>query len=207
VLRTVPGDVVADDRPGAPADNIFWAGNLGEAGAVWYAYQSAWLPASLLDADRRQSLADALFEAAKYRGVSLHFNKGLAGATAEAIAATKGTAMNPAVTEAFALLITGDFAQPAYPGVPGHEPDTAAAPAKAEAVEASMNAIRKLLPRIGSYVWETDFFQANWQDAFWGENYARLSEVKAKYDPEGLFFLHHGVGSESWSADGFARLN
>jgi FAD/FMN-containing dehydrogenase len=165
------------------------------------------LPASLLDADRRQSLAEALFEAAKYRGVSLHFNKGLAGATAEAIAATKGTAMNPAVTEAFALLITGDFAQPAYPGVPGHEPDTAAAPAKAEAVEASMNAIRKLLPRIGSYVWETDFFQANWQDAFWGENYARLSEVKAKYDPEGLFFLHHGVGSESWSADGFARVH
>ena len=31
--RRVPGVVIADDRPGAPADNIFWAGNLGEAGA------------------------------------------------------------------------------------------------------------------------------------------------------------------------------
>ena len=104
-------------------------------GAVWYAYQSAWLPESLLEADRRESLVDALFEAAKHRGVALHCNKGIAGATAEAIAATKDTAMNPAVVDAFALAITGDFGQPAYPGVPGHEPDAAAARTKAEAVD------------------------------------------------------------------------
>jgi FAD/FMN-containing dehydrogenase len=207
VLRSIPGVVIADDRPGAPPDNIFWGGNLNEAGAVWYAYQSAWLPASLLETDRRESLADALFEAAKHRGVALHCNKGIAGATAEAIAATKDTAMNPAVVDAFALVITGDFGQPAYPDVPGHEPDAAAAPAKAEAVDKSMNAIRKLLPRVGSYVWETDYFQPHWQEAFWGENYDRLLAVKSKYDPDGLFFLHHGVGSEDWSADGFTRLN
>jgi hypothetical protein len=29
--------------------------------------------------------------------------------------------------------------------------------------------------------------------------------VKKKYDPNGLFFVHHGVGSEEWSADGFVR--
>jgi FAD/FMN-containing dehydrogenase len=203
----LPRDIIVDDRPGAPADNIFWAGNLEEAGAVWYAYQSAWLPASLLEADRRQSLADALFAAAKPFGVSLHFNKALAGATAEAITAARDTATNPAVIDAFALAITGVWGQPAYPGVPGHEPDVADAQAKAAAVTASMDELRKLLPRVGSYVWETDFFQPNWQDAFWGENYARLRAVKDKYDPEGLFFLHHGVGSESWSADGFTRLN
>jgi FAD/FMN-containing dehydrogenase len=205
-LSGVPGRVIADDRPGAPADNIFWAGNLEEAGAVWYAYQSAWLPASLLEADRRQSFADALFAAAKHLGVALHCNKGLAGASAEAIAAAKDTAMNPAVADAFALVISGALGQPAYPGVPGHEPDTADAQAKAAAVNASMDEIRKLLPRVGSYVWETDFFQPTWQDAFWGENYARLRAVKDKYDPGGLFFLHHGVGSEDWSADGFTRV-
>jgi len=206
-LKQAPGIVISDDRPGAPAENIFWAGNLGEAGAVWYAYQSAWLPASLLETDRRESLADALFEAAKHRGIALHCNKGIAGATAEAIAATKDTAMNPAVVDAFALAITGDFGQPAYPGVPGHEPDEAAARTQAEAVDKSMNAILKLLPRVGSYVWETDYFQPHWQEAFWGENYTRLLAVKNKYDPDGLFFLHHGVGSEDWTADGFTRLN
>jgi FAD/FMN-containing dehydrogenase len=205
-LRQVPGAVIADDRPGAPADNIFWTGNLEEAGVVWYAYQSAWLPASLLEANRLESLADALFVAAKHY-VSLHFNKGLAGATAEAIATAQDTAMNPAVTDAFALAITGALGQPAYPGVPGHEPDAAAARSQAAAVEAAMNGIRKLLPRAGSYVWETDYFQPHWQEAFWGENYDRLLAVKNKYDPDGLFFLHHGVGSEDWNADGFSRAN
>src|SRR6202034_906402 len=57
-----------------------------------------------------------------------------------------------------------------------------------------------------SYVWETDYFQPHWQEAFWGDNYDRLLAIKTKYDPDGLFVLHHGVGSEDWSADGFTRL-
>ena len=30
--------------------------------------------------------------------------------------------------------------------------------------------------------------------------------IKDRYDPGGLFFVHHGVGSEDWSADGFTQL-
>jgi FAD/FMN-containing dehydrogenase len=56
----------------------------------------------------------------------------------------------------------------------------------------------------GSYVSESDFFEADWRRAYWGANYPRLLRVKDRYDPDGLF-VHHGVGSERWSADGFTR--
>jgi FAD/FMN-containing dehydrogenase len=206
-LKKAPGLVLSDDRPGAPSDNIFWAGNLEEAGLVWHAYQSAWLSRSLLADDQRERLVEALFAAALRHRVSLHFNKGLAGATPEAIASARDTAMNPAVVDAFALAISGAGEQPAYPDVPGHEPDVALARKQAEAVTAAMDEIRRIAPRAGSYVWETDYFQPHWQEAFWGDNYNRLLAVKSKYDPDGLFFLHHGVGSEDWSADGFTRLH
>jgi FAD/FMN-containing dehydrogenase len=207
VLRQAPGLVVADDRAGAPADNIAWAGDVDEAGQVIHAYQSVWLPASLLEDDQRAGFVDALVAAANRYRVSLHFNKGLAGASAEALATASETAMNPVVAEAFALAIIGSHGQPAYPGVPGHEPNEAEAKTRAAAVTAAMAELLKLVPQPASYVWETDYFQSNWQDAFWGENYARLRAVKDKYDPEGLFFVHHGVGSEDWSADGFRRTN
>jgi len=46
---------------------------------------------------------------------------------------------------------------------------------------------------------ESNFFNPRWSQAFWGANYSRLMRVKHRYDPEGLFFAHHGVGSEKWS--------
>jgi FAD/FMN-containing dehydrogenase len=205
-LRGVPGVVLVDDRPGAPEANVFWAGNLGEAGQVLHGYQSAWLPVSLLQPDRQEALGDALFAASRHWGVSLHVNKGLAGGPPDAIATAKDTAMNPAVLDAFALIISGAEGPPAYPGIPGHEPDPSAAREHAEAIDRAMNEIRTLLPRVGSYVAESDFFEPAWQKSFWGSNYARLLAVKEKYDPDGLFFVHHGVGSELWSADGFTRL-
>lgn len=205
-LKEMGGVVLGDDRPGAPPGNIYWAGNRGEAGQVLHGYQSAWLPASLLHPDAASDFVEALFAASRHWRVGLHCNKGLAGAPPEVIAAAAETAINPAVLEAFALVICGAEGSPAYPGIPGHEPDVAAARRQAARIDAAMKELRGLLPDNATYVAESDFFQPNWQDAFWGENYARLREIKQRYDPLGLFVVHHGVGSEDWSADGFTRV-
>jgi hypothetical protein len=205
-LKQVPGLVLADDRPSAPASNIFWAGNREEAGQVLHAYRSLWLPAALLSSEARGALAEALFAASRHWSVALHLNKGLAGAPEEAIAAARDTAMNPAALDAFALLICGAEGPPAYPGIAGHEPDASAARRDAGAIERAMGEITGKLPAAGSYVAESNFFEPAWQSSSWGANYARLSAAKRAYDPDGLFVVHHGVGSEAWSPDGFTRL-
>jgi len=202
-LQEIDGLVLKDDRPGAPDDNILWAGNRQEAGQVLHAYQSTWLPSALLDDDGRPRLVDAMFAASRHWSVSLHFNKGLAGAPQEVISAARETAMNPAASDAFALVICGAEGPPAYPGIAGHEADQSVSRRQARAVEIATEEIRKVVNRVGSYGAEGNFFEGEWRDAFWGSNYARLAEIKTKYDPEDLFIVHNGVGSERWSEDGF----
>ncbi len=70
-----------------------------------------------------------------------------------------------------------------------------------------MNELRALVPNPGAYVSESNYFDKNWQQSYWGTNYPHLAEIKKKYDPDGLFFVHNGVGSELWSADGFTKLS
>jgi FAD/FMN-containing dehydrogenase len=206
IRKNLPDRAIADSRPGAPENHVWWTGNQIEVGIFIHGYESAWLPASLLKGDQQKRLTDALFASSRHWEVALHFNKGLAGAPSEAIAAARETAMNPAVLNAFALAIIASGEQHAYPGIRGHEPDIVVARKEASAVNKSMDELRKIVPDAGSYVSEGNFFDGSWQQSFWGPNYARLQNVKAKYDPEGLFFVHHGVGSEDWSADGFIRL-
>jgi hypothetical protein len=116
----------------------------------------------------------------------------------------RDTAINPAVLDAFALAISGARSSRPIPAWPATNPTGAGAPARAGNARA-MDELRKVVPRPGSYVSESNYFEPDWQRSFWGANYARLLAVKTKYDPEGLFFVHHGVGSERWSADGFTR--
>ncbi|WP_426662211.1 FAD-dependent oxidoreductase [Rhodanobacter aciditrophus] len=204
--KHLPGVIVPDERPGASRNHFVWAGDREQVGWFIQGYQSAWLPASLLQPERQASLAEALFEAAQHQGVSLHFNKGLAGAPADAIARARDTATHPQMLDAFALAISASGDDPAYPGMPGAKPDLVMARRMAAAVGKTMDALRAVAPDAGSYVSESDYFLRDWQQGFWGCNYPRLAAAKRRYDPDGLFFVHHGVGSEEWSADGFTRL-
>lgn len=196
LLRQLPGVVLQDDRAGAPAENIYWTGNRDEAAQVLHAYQSAWLPASLLTPSRRTALVEALVDASAIWSITLHTNKGIAGGSAEAIAATRETATNPEVVDAFALLICAAEGPPAWPGIPGHEPDLAKGRHQAAEVARAMEKIDKLAPDAGAYMSETDYFLKDWKRAHWGPNYRRLAAAKRRYDPKWLFKGHHCVEPE-----------
>jgi hypothetical protein len=53
-------------------------------------------------------------------------------------------------------------------------------------------AVRPLIGR-GAYVNYADADLPDWEDAYWGANYARLRQVKAKYDPDRLFDFPQAV--------------
>jgi hypothetical protein len=160
-----------------------------------------------LGAARREALADALMAASRHWAVELHFQKGLAGAPPEVIAAARDTPINPAATASFMLAIIAGEGPPAFPGLAGHEPNLAAARRDAARIERAAAELRKAAPDGGAYVAESSYFQADWQQAYWGANYPRLLAVKRRYDTDNLFFVRHGVGSEGWSEDGFARVS
>ena len=88
-LRTIPGAIAVDNRPDAPADNFYWAGDGEQAAQLIRGYASMWLPAQLLDRPERGRLVTALAQAASTWKVSLHLNKGLAGARPEVISAAR----------------------------------------------------------------------------------------------------------------------
>lgn len=193
-----------DGRSGAPWTDYWWKGDGEQVGAFWHAYTSAWLPSSLLGAESRTVLADALFNASRHWAVGLHLNKGLFGAPPEVIAKAQNTATHPDAFDAFALAIIAASGPTIFGGLA--TPDPVLAKAHRDRVNAAMEALRIAAPNSGAYVNECDYFQSDWQNALWGPNYQRLLAVKRHYDPDGLFFVHHGVGTEGWSADGFTRL-
>jgi FAD/FMN-containing dehydrogenase len=200
------GSLIRDPRAGVPIHHAWWKDDAEQVGVFLAGYESVWLPASLLEKENQGKLVDALFAASRFNSIELHLNKGLAGAPAEAQAAAKQTATNPVLTESFALAITADGQAPAFPGQPNAKIDKIAARKSAQAVDSAIAELWKVAPSRGSYVAESNYFNHSWQDAFWGSNYQRLRAIKAKYDPDGLFFVHHGVGSEDWSEDGFTQL-
>jgi hypothetical protein len=169
-----PDAIISDPRPGAPPSDFSWAGDHDQIGAFWPGYKSLWLPTSLLQPDQQGRLADALFAASRHWTTSLHFNKGLAGAPPEAITASRDTATSPEVLGAFALAIIGGFGPPAYPGVPGHEPNVAEARNEAFVIGHATDELRSLRVAPASYVSESNYFEQNWQQSYWGANYARL---------------------------------
>src|SRR5204863_113732 len=143
-------------------------------GAFLHGYDSLWLPASLLEKDQQPRLTDALFAASRHKKFEMHFNKGIAGAPPAAIAATKDTATNPAVVDAFVLVIIADGAFPAYPAMTSttkraiesspeisFPSNTDFAHNNARKIDLAAAELRKIAPNAGSYVSESNYFNAS----------------------------------------------
>ena len=92
-----------------------------------------------------------------------------------------------------------------YPGVSGYASDVADARAEAAIIANAMGELREVAPESAASVSESNSFEKDWQRSYWRKNYERLRAIKRQYDPDGLFYVHHGVGSEDWSNDGFVR--
>ncbi|PYH92808.1 putative isoamyl alcohol oxidase [Aspergillus ellipticus CBS 707.79] len=59
----------------------------------------------------------------------------------------------------------------------------------------------KWSPNSGAYMNEANPYDPNFKHVFYGVNYDRLVEIKAKYDPTYSLFVLSGVGSDQWEYD------
>lgn len=86
--------------------------------------------------------------------------------------------------------------------MPNMGPDSGLGAVAKSLTDNVLGPLRAVSPNGGTYGNEADINEPNWQQAFWGANYPRLLSLKKKYDPTGLFYAHHGVGSEEWTVVG-----
>ncbi|MED7788582.1 FAD-binding protein [Francisella sp. 19X1-34] len=200
--KNYPNMVVKNTGLNARDGEFWWASNTAEVFAYWYTYQSWYLPESLFDSKNLSKTADIFYKVSRLAPVSIQINKGLAGASKQAVELTKQTAMHPGVFDAGALAIMSYSSDKPQIAKAKMTPEIEK---KVDDIYKAMSMIKSLAPNAGTYANEADYFQKDWQKVFWGDNYSRLLDIKNKYDPKGLFYCHHCVGSEYWQKGGMCK--
>ncbi|KAJ6595499.1 FAD-binding domain-containing protein [Mycena vulgaris] len=110
------------------------------------------------------------------------------------------SAVHPAWRTAKSLLLAGNFWTEETPLA-----DIKALRGKFQATQLPI--IEQLSgPNGATYSNEADVLDPNFQTTFFGPNYAKLSAIKRKYDPEDLFIVPAGVGSERWDQWGHCTV-
>jgi len=70
-----------------------------------------------------------------------------------------------------------------------------------EAITRAMRALRCADPEGGGCLYESAYDLPDWRKAYWGASSSRLETIKTRYDQDGLFRVHHGVGTADRSLD------
>jgi hypothetical protein len=65
---------------------------------------------------------------------------------------------------------------------------------------------RDISPGAGSYLNEADRLEPDFGQAFWGDHYPKLQQLKTKWDPDDVFWAATAVGSERWQVETANRL-
>jgi Berberine and berberine like len=86
---------------------------------------------------------------------------------------TSETSVNPAWRSAITHLIAT--------GIPG---------------DWNVDSLRALSADSGAYANEASWNQTNWKNAFWGDNYSKLSSIKTKYDPKNVLWASPGINAD-----------
>ena len=60
---------------------------------------------------------------------------------------------------------------------------------------------------MGAYLNEADANEPDFEESFWGANYAKLLAIKSAWDPNGVFISRKGVGSENWDDQGLCYFS
>ncbi|KAL4923634.1 putative isoamyl alcohol oxidase [Aspergillus undulatus] len=66
--------------------------------------------------------------------------------------------------------------------------------------------LEAVTPGGGAYENESNFRQPNWKEVFFGSNYEKLAQIKAKWDPSNFFYVLKGVNSDYWTVSDSGRM-
>ncbi|KAJ3787874.1 FAD-binding domain-containing protein [Lentinula aff. detonsa] len=73
-----------------------------------------------------------------------------------------------------------------------------------EGLSKSMDYLRNITPDSGTYFSESDLYEPEFENSFWGANYERLAEIKLKYDPLHILDCWHCVGWKGRSDEAYS---
>ncbi|XXH05344.1 hypothetical protein Hte_011770 [Hypoxylon texense] len=150
------------------------------------------IPRSLLDTD-----SDGLLEAIRYistqtliSGVTFNLSNG--------VSSPDEVAVNPYMRKSLVSVTIG---------TPINYTDWSANKAAQDSITYDfLPKLAALTPNGGAYLNEGDFQQPDFQAVFYGDHYQKLLRIKDEYDPDDIFYVQTGVGSDRWKEDVEGRL-